>query len=91
MRSIALGLIVIASILLIEDWITCLVKKNEGNMAVREIITLFLGAKDFVEFKKLYNKNKKQLSYDYRQTYDEWWDECNTDGSFAYNNVTDDF
>jgi hypothetical protein len=26
-----------------------------------------------------------------RQTYDEWWQERNMDGSFAYNGVTDDF
>ena len=24
-------------------------------------------------------------------SYDEWWSECNLDGSFAYNGVTDDF
>jgi hypothetical protein len=29
-------------------------------------------------------KNKKQ-------SYDEWWQEKNMDGSFAYNGVTDDF
>ena len=23
--------------------------------------------------------------------YDDWWQECNLDGSFAYNGVTDDF
>jgi hypothetical protein len=26
-----------------------------------------------------------------RQSYDEWWQESNLDGSFAYNGVTDDF
>ncbi len=50
-----------------------------------------LAAQDFATFKRLYNKNKKNLPYSYRQSYDEWWDECNTDGSFAYNNASDDF
>jgi len=26
-----------------------------------------------------------------QQPYDEWWQESNLDGSFAYNGVTDDF
>ena len=25
------------------------------------------------------------------KSYDDWWQECNMDGSFAYNGVTDDF
>lgn len=27
----------------------------------------------------------------YRQSYDEWWSDRNLDGSFAYNNASDDF
>ena len=50
-----------------------------------------LANSDFPAFKSLYNKNKKNLSYDYSRSYDDWWDECNTDGSFAYNNAADDF
>lgn len=46
---------------------------------------------DFQAFKKVYNKNKDKLSYSNSRSYDEWWQECNMDGSFAYNGVTEDF
>lgn len=48
-----------------------------------------LAQKDFANFKKVYNKNKeikKQV-----RTYDDWYQECSFDGSFAYNGVADDF
>ena len=48
-----------------------------------------LAQKDFANFKKVYNKNKeikKQI-----RTYDDWYQECSFDGSFAYNGVADDF
>ena len=48
-----------------------------------------LAQKDFSNFKKVYNKNKeikKQI-----RTYDDWYQECSFDGSFAYNGVADDF
>lgn len=47
--------------------------------------------KDFLAFKKVYNKNKKDLTYTNSQSYGDWWNECNLDGSFAYNNASDDF
>jgi hypothetical protein len=50
-----------------------------------------LANNDFPAFKSLYNKNKKNLSYDNSQSYNDWWNECNLDGSFAYNGVTEDF
>ncbi len=50
-----------------------------------------LAQADFKTFKRIYNKNKKNLSYNNSQSYEDWWDECNTDGSFAYNGVTEDF
>lgn len=50
-----------------------------------------LAQQDFKTFKNIYNKNKKNLSYDNSRSYDDWWNECNLDGSFAYNGVTDDF
>lgn len=50
-----------------------------------------IASENFKEFKKFYNKNKKDLSYSYHQSYDDWWQECNLDGSFAYNNASDDF
>ncbi len=50
-----------------------------------------LANNDFPAFKSLYNKNKKDLFYDNSQSYDDWWGECNLDGTFAYNGVTDDF
>lgn len=35
-------------------------------------------------------KQREQLK-NKKQSYDEWWQEKNMDGSFAYNGVTDDF
>jgi hypothetical protein len=48
-----------------------------------------LAQQDFAAFKKVYNKCKGNVKH--YQTYDDWWDECNTDGSFAYSGVTEDF
>ena len=48
-----------------------------------------LAQEDFANFKKVFNKNKeikKQI-----RTYDDWYQECSFDGSFAYNGVADDF
>lgn len=44
---------------------------------------------DFKAFKKVFNKHRESIPQ--HQTYDEWWNECNLDGSFAYNGVTGDF
>jgi hypothetical protein len=48
-----------------------------------------LAQQDFVGFKKVYNKCKNKVVH--YQAYEDWWGECNTDGSFAYNGVTEDF
>lgn len=44
---------------------------------------------DFKGFKKVFNKLKDTIPQ--HLTYDEWWNECNLDGTFAYNNSSDDF
>jgi hypothetical protein len=44
---------------------------------------------EFKAFKKVFNKAEKNIPR--RASYDDWWNECNLDGSFAYNGVTDDF
>lgn len=48
-----------------------------------------LAQKDFLNFKKIFNQNKnikqKTLSYD------EFYEECNLNGYFAYNGVADNF
>jgi hypothetical protein len=49
-----------------------------------------LASENFKEFKKSYNKNKDS-NITPPKTYDEWWNECNLDGTFAYNGCTDDF
>lgn len=36
-------------------------------------------------FKQRPNKRRRSRSYE------DWWQECNLDGSFAYSGVTDDF
>ena len=48
-----------------------------------------LAQTNFTEFKKFYNKNK--LTFVRSQSYDEWYEECSMDGSFAYNGSADDF
>lgn len=48
-----------------------------------------LAQKNFKDFKKVYFDNKKNLVVS--QSYEDWWQESNMDGSFAYNGVTDDF
>ena len=44
---------------------------------------------NFKAFKKVFNKAEKNIPR--RDSYADWWNECNLDGSFAYNGVTDDF
>lgn len=48
-----------------------------------------LASNDFANFKKLYNKNKKSFSV--YESYEDWYDRCNMDGSFAYNGIADTF
>lgn len=48
-----------------------------------------LAQNDFRNFKKVYNANKVLTNH--VQTYDDWYDTCNLDGTFAYNGVADDF
>lgn len=46
---------------------------------------------NFSKFKK-YIKQTFVISYDsHMNSYEDWWEERNLDGSFAYNGVTDDF
>ncbi len=46
---------------------------------------------DFKEFKKAYNLYKVKYNFTKVETYEEWYDRCSLDGSFAYNEVTDNF
>lgn len=48
-----------------------------------------LAQEDFSNFKKVFNKNKERKKK--INTYDDWFQECSFDGSFAYSGVTDDF
>lgn len=48
-----------------------------------------LAQSDFKRFKEFYSKNKRNFMIS--QSYEDWWQESNMDGSFAYNGVTDDF
>ena len=40
---------------------------------------------------KKYGKGWRETYAEKQETYDEWWQRKNMDGSFAYNGVTDDF
>jgi endoglucanase Acf2 len=48
-----------------------------------------LAQQDFKNFKKVYNANK--VITNHVQSYDDWYDTCNLDGTFAYNGVANDF
>ncbi len=48
-----------------------------------------LAQQDFASFKRIYNKNK--IIRKPVMSYNNWYDECSMDGSFAYNGVADDF
>lgn len=61
-------------------------KTNKRNAWYVEVSNL--AQENFTEFKKVFNKHKPRIK---KQSYDDWWDECNTDGTFAYNGVTEDF
>jgi hypothetical protein len=47
--------------------------------------------KDFKSFKEYAIMRIKRKPYKANGSYNEWWNECNTNGEFAYNGVTDDF
>lgn len=53
------------------------------------VIISELAQQDFVSFKHVYNKHK--LKNTTIRTYNDWYDECSIDGTFAYNGVADDF
>lgn len=46
--------------------------------------------KDFHNFMLKYPRKKRPKRVR-RQSYNEWWQQCNMDGTFAYNNSADDF
>lgn len=48
-----------------------------------------LAQQDFASFKRIYNKNK--IIRKPVMSYNDWYDECSMDGTFAYNGVADDF
>lgn len=50
----------------------------------------FKAQEDFKSFKVFFKQNnhKKKRKQD---RYQDWYDECSSDGSFAYNGVADDF
>jgi hypothetical protein len=69
------------AILIEEKKKSCTTEKEENhaiNMARKEI-----NLKYGKDWRDKYNSDN--------QSYDKWWGECNMDGSFAYNGVTDDF
>ena len=60
---------------------TCKTPKEE-NLAVET-------ARQEINIK--YGNNWRERFDNSFHSYDEWWSEKNLDGSFAYNNATDDF
>jgi len=43
------------------------------------------------EMNKKYGRDWRTKYETNKQSYDDWWQECNMDGSFAYNGITEDF
>jgi hypothetical protein len=65
------------------------IKRPRKVKAEWYVIISELAQEDFASFKRIYNKHKiirKPI-----KSYNDWYDECSMDGSFAYNGVADDF
>ena len=75
--------------ILVQYALTREMKKPKKNKLEWYATISNLAQQDFVAFKKVYNKCKGNVNH--YQTYDDWWGESNLDGSFAYNNASDDF
>lgn len=58
--------------------------KAEWYVIISELVQ-----EDFASFKKVFNKHKTRKKT--VSTYEDWYDTCSFDGSFAYNGVADDF
>ena len=65
------------------------IKRPRKVKAEFYVITSELAQQDFKTFKKCFNKHKERKSP--IKTYNDWYDECSIDGTFAYNGVADDF
>lgn len=65
------------------------VKRPKKARAEWYLVISELAQKDFSVFKKVYNKHKEFKKP--IQTYNDWYDQCSMDGSFAYNGVANDF
>ena len=65
------------------------IKRPNRVKAEWYLIMSNLAQKDFKNFKKLYNITKVKTNHIH--SYDDWYDICNLDGTFAYNGVADDF
>jgi len=65
------------------------IKRPRRVKAEWYVIISELAQKDFAVFKKSYNKHKENKKAN--KSYNDWYDECSMDGSFAYNGVADDF
>jgi len=55
-------------------------------------LALIIQSGDWQAFYDTTLKHKRGKAYpQQRQSYSQWWQQSNMDGSFAYNGVTDDF
>jgi hypothetical protein len=65
------------------------IKRPRKVKAEWYVIISELAQQDFATFKRIYNKHKERRAP--IKTYNDWYDECSIDGTFAYNGVADDF
>lgn len=71
-------------------------KKIRKEIAIRTKALIAAGVNADKALNDARAEANKKYGHGWRETgkgggYSEWWNECNTDGTFAYNGVTDDF
>lgn len=73
------------ALLIVEKQKECTTEKQKNN-AVNEA-----RAEINAKYGKNWREKDATISWHKTRSYDEWWQERNLDGSFAYEGVTDDF
>lgn len=65
------------------------IPQNRSNQWFSEISDQ--AQNNFKDFKQVFNSTPSLKYKNQSSDYNDWYDQCNSDGSFAYNGVADDF